>query len=52
MYIVHVPCFVFIILWYHRCEKKKTDPHICIVLFEVSRAIFSTFFLYYVVMML
>lgn len=33
-------------------KKKKTDPHICIVLFEVSRAIFSTFFLYYVVMML
>lgn len=26
--------------------------HICIVLFEVSRAIFSTYFLYYVVMML
>lgn len=51
MYIVHVPCFVSIILWYHRCEKKM-DLHICIVLFEVSRAIFSTFFLYYVVMML
>lgn len=30
----------------------KNDLHICIVLFEVSRAIFSTFFLYYVVMML
>lgn len=30
----------------------KNDLHICIVLFEVSRAIFSTYFLYYVVMML
>lgn len=50
MYIVHVPCFVFIILWYHRCEQDHL--HICIVSFEVSRAIFSTYFLYYVVMML
>lgn len=30
----------------------KNYLHICIVLFEVSRAIFSTYFLYYVVMML
>lgn len=30
----------------------KNYLHICIVLFEVSRAIFSTYVLYYVVMML
>lgn len=49
MYIVHVPFLVFIILWYHWCENLL---HISIVLFDVSRAIFSTYFLYYVVMML
>lgn len=30
MYIVHVPCFVFIILWYHWCEKLFAYLH-CII---------------------
>lgn len=27
MYIVHVPCFVSIILWYHWCEKKTNKKN-------------------------
>lgn len=44
-------CHVMFLSFFGTIDVKN-DLHICIVLFEVSRAIFSTYFLYYVVMML